>query len=48
MSLDEIEARVNERRMVPKSRLQPLSPAALAIFEEARRLVLLEHGACGP
>jgi hypothetical protein len=33
---DEIEARGNERRLVPKSLLRPLSPEASALFEQAR------------
>jgi division protein CdvB (Snf7/Vps24/ESCRT-III family) len=31
---EEIEATVNERRLVPKSLLRPLSPAARAILDE--------------
>ena len=30
---DEIEACVSERRLVPKSQLSPLSPAAAAVFD---------------
>jgi hypothetical protein len=37
---DEIEARVNERRLVPKSQLlRPLSPEAQAVFEQARAAI---------
>jgi hypothetical protein len=36
---DEIEARVNERRLVPKSQLRPLSPEASAVFEQARAAI---------
>jgi hypothetical protein len=40
---DEIEARVNERRLVPKSLLRPLSPEASAVFEHARLAILEEQ-----
>jgi hypothetical protein len=43
MSPDEIEARVNERRLVPKSLLRPLSPEASAVFEQARLAILEEQ-----
>ena len=36
LTTDEIEARVNERRLVPKSLLRPLSPEASVVFEQAR------------
>jgi hypothetical protein len=41
---DEIEARLNERRLVPKSQLlRPLSPEAHAVFEQARLAILEEQ-----
>jgi len=36
---DEIEACVNERRLVPKSQLRPLSPEAIEVFERARAAI---------